>query len=254
MKRGTKLAYKLVIVDDENRIRKGMIYSFSWEQMGFQVIADFESSLQALEYIIQNPVDVLLTDIKIPIMDGLELVKKVKENFPLLECILISGYRDFEYAKSALSLGVREYIMKPFNREEVLAVFQKIRNELDHHNDNHESEKKPPLYYDKIVDTVKNYVEKNLPCATLDGAAIEAELSAGYLSKLFKHHAEMSFSDYLLACKMKRAKTLLADTRMKGYEISELVGYDNPKNFSRSFKQYYGISPREYREKGFIEL
>lgn len=242
--------YKLVVVDDENRIRDGILYSFPWNQLGYEIVADFESSLLALEYIRSNPVDVVLTDIKMPILDGVELSEKLKQMNPQIEIIFISGYRDFEYAKSAISLGVREYITKPFRREEVIGVFRRMKAELDQRNQDTKQNEEQPLYYDKIILDVKAYIHGQLTEASLEGAANEAGLSAGYLSKLFKQKTGLSFTDYLISCKMEQAAKLLTSTRMKSYEISELVGYDNPKNFSRKFREYYGISPREYREKG----
>ena len=93
----------------------------------------------------------------------------------------------------------------------------------------------------------KEYVKSNLADASLENTAVQVHLSPGYFSKLFHKITQSTFSDYLIQCRMERAGELLKDVTYKTYEISLMVGYDNPKNFSRAFKQYYKVTPREYR-------
>ena len=90
----------------------------------------------------------------------------------------------------------------------------------------------------------------SLRTATLEEAAFLTHLSSSYLSRLFRGQTGQSFSDYLLQKRMERACSMLTDARHKIYEISDAIGYDNPKNFSRAFRNYYHLSPREYREGG----
>ena len=92
----------------------------------------------------------------------------------------------------------------------------------------------------------------HLRTATLEEAAALAHLSSSYLSRLFKNQTGLSFSEYLLQRRMERSLILLNDSRNKIYEISDAIGYDNPKNFSRAFRSYYQMSPKEYREKGLF--
>jgi len=185
-------------------------------------------------------------------MDGIELAQRIISLDRQVEIVFISGFREFSYAKSAMALGIKEYITKPVNWDEFIVLFKKLKMELDK-RDSTAANVPPdsnPLYYEKIIHIVKDYVNNHLAEATLEGAALEAGLSGGYLSKIFKQRAGMNFSDYTLKCRMERAVALLGHTSLKSYEVAERLGYDNPKNFSRSFKQYYGISPREYRNKG----
>lgn len=244
------MAYRVIVVDDETKIRSGILYAFPWKQMGFEIVADFDSSLRALEYIGSNAVDVVLTDIKMPILNGVELAQKIRELGLQTEIIFISGFRDFEYAKSAIRLGARQYITKPLNRDEVIAAFLNLRTLLDSRAPPPVEQEESPLYYQRIMQVVKEHIDNHLATATLESAALAAALSSGYLSRLFKQKTGEGFSDYLLRRKMERAAVLLRDISLKTYEIAEAVGYDNPKNFSRSFKQFYGVSPREYRKEG----
>ena len=102
-------------------------------------------------------------------------------------------------------------------------------------------------YHQKLISIAKEYVKSHLADASLEDTAIQVHLSPGYFSKLFHKVTQSTFSDYLTQCRMKRAGELLKDVTYKTYEISLMVGYDNPKNFSRAFKQYYNVTPREYR-------
>lgn len=102
-------------------------------------------------------------------------------------------------------------------------------------------------YHQKLIAAAKEYVQNNLSDASLENTAVSVHLSPGYFSKLFHKITEITFSDYLTRCRMERAAELLNDISFKTYEISLMVGYDNPKNFTRAFKQYFNVTPREYR-------
>ena len=244
--------YRLVVVDDEPKILSGIVETYPWENWGYSVTGAFTNSLKALEYMKNNPVDVLLTDVYMPIMNGIELTKKVQDVHSELDVVFISGFRDFEFAKNAINLGVKQYITKPFNYNEILVTFKKIKQRLDQKQ---EGEKVPvhlcdfpPQYYDKLIIMANEYVEKNIATASLQTTSEQVGLSAGYFSKLYKEKTGYNFSDYLLKAKMYRAMQLLGDVRQRIYEVAFQVGYKNPKNFSRAFRQYFGVSPTEYRE------
>lgn len=123
--------YKLVVVDDEKAIRKGICKYIDWESMGFEVVADFEDGKETIDYIKNNEVDVVLTDIEMAEVSGLELARYIHENNLLLKTVIISGYKEFEYARKAVEYGVEHYLLKPVRLEEVSQVFAKIKNELD---------------------------------------------------------------------------------------------------------------------------
>ncbi len=105
-------------------------------------------------------------------------------------------------------------------------------------------------YYEKIISTVKNYLDTSYQDATLEQAARLVSLSPNYLSKIMKEHSDTSFSDYLLKTRMENAARMLRDIGYKQYEIAYRVGYDNPKNFSRAFHQYFNMTPTQYRNCG----
>lgn len=123
--------YKLVVVDDEKAICKGICTYIDWESMGFQVVKDFEDGKETIEYIKEYDVDVILTDIEMAEVSGLALSEFVKQHMPDIKVVIISGYKEFEYARKAVEFGVEHYLLKPVKMEEVNQVFTKIKKDLD---------------------------------------------------------------------------------------------------------------------------
>lgn len=122
--------YNLLIVDDEFVIRDGLT-SYNWEAFGFKAIGQAPNGKKALEFIKDQTVDVILTDIKMPVMDGLELSRSIHAAYPECKVIILTGYDDFNYAKSAISTNVYEYILKPIDNNNLDNVFAKLKTELD---------------------------------------------------------------------------------------------------------------------------
>lgn len=123
--------YTVIIVDDDELIRKGLEKVIRWEEMGFSVKGTFQSAVEALEYLRDHSVDVILTDIRMPQMSGLELIEGAKGYQKEIKAVIISGYGEFELAKQALVLKVEDYLLKPLGQEEVEAVFLKLKENLD---------------------------------------------------------------------------------------------------------------------------
>ena len=125
------MPYKIMLVDDEEEVRTSIIRKMDWEALGFHVVGDAENGEDALEKIHILDPDVIITDIHMPYMDGLQLAETVKEKYPGKEVVIFSGYNDFEYAKQAMKCGVTEYILKPVNSEELGEILQRIREKRD---------------------------------------------------------------------------------------------------------------------------
>ncbi len=123
--------YRIILVDDEEEVRKSIIRKIVWQSVGFTVVGDAENGEDALEKIENLEPDVVLTDIRMPYMDGLTLAEKIRQKYPSMKIVIFSGYDDFEYAKRAIKLNVTEYILKPVNVEELTAILKKIQASLD---------------------------------------------------------------------------------------------------------------------------
>lgn len=123
--------YRMMLVDDEEEVRKAMIRKMDWEALGFTVVGDAENGEDALEKLEQLEPDVVMTDIRMPYMDGLTLISRIRESYPFVKILIFSGFDDFEYAKQAIKLNVTEYILKPVNGEELAEILMRVRANLD---------------------------------------------------------------------------------------------------------------------------
>lgn len=241
----------LVIVDDEQEIRQGLARYFPWRRLGFKMVATFGNGHQALSYAAEHQPDVMICDIEMPVMNGLEMIRAIRTTSPNTTLVVLSAHKNFEYAQEAMRYGVRWYIVKPTIYDELMDTFAKIRDELASKQTDTDS---PPLDNlsadERLIEQVRQYVNRNLRTACLEEAASIVALSPNYLSRFFYGRAGEHFSKYLMRTRMERSAALLADHRNTVYAVSEMVGYSNPRNFTRSFKGYFGITPRQYRRAG----
>lgn len=123
--------YRLLLVDDEALIREGVGENVPWGELGYELAASCENGRQAWDYICTHPVDVVMTDICMPFMDGMELSSLIRRDFPHIKVLLLSGYDEFEYAKSAIKYGVEEYILKPVTSCELGDILIELGKKLD---------------------------------------------------------------------------------------------------------------------------
>ena len=123
--------YRIILVDDEEEVRKGIIRKIDWSSLGFEVVGDAENGAEALERIEQLEPEVVMTDIRMPFMDGLTLTEKIRQKYPSMKVLIFSGFDDFEYAQQAIKLNVTEYILKPVNVEELSEILRRVKQNLD---------------------------------------------------------------------------------------------------------------------------
>ncbi|RAV22300.1 response regulator transcription factor [Paenibacillus contaminans] len=247
--------YKLLLVDDEYEIRTGLCNFFPWDEIGFEVAGQAEHGKQALDFVQNHAVDVILCDIKMPVMTGIELAEELQKQKSKIKIIFFSGHRDFEYAQKALSFGVKSYVVKSTKFSELVNVFKKVKDELDQEAHTAEpSAKEIPEeaeeaqnFYDRVILTIKNHIKEHYKDVELDDVAKLVHMHPNYVSKLFKKQTGQNFSDYLLSVRMEKAVELLKDIRYRTFDVSAILGYSNVKNFTRTFKSYYGKSPRAFR-------
>ena len=135
--------YTLLIADDEPLIRNGVKKIIDWESLGFSEIFLAEDGQEALDIIRKNHVDLVLTDIVMPFMDGLTLCKLVKKELPDIKIVILSGYDDFNYAKQAINIGVEDYLLKPITKNAFIERLEEIHNRYEH-------EKTQKEYYEKF--------------------------------------------------------------------------------------------------------
>ena len=155
--------YSLIIVEDDDSIRSGLVHLFPWEDCGFVIAGEFSNGKSAWNFLEVHPeVNAVLTDVRMPVMDGLELARQIYENKPELPVFLISGFQDFTYAQRAIHYNVRDFFIKPVKHHSLMLAFLKLKEELDKLQFPDSSAGPVNQYYDQIIRTVKAYVTETI--------------------------------------------------------------------------------------------
>ena len=192
--------------------------------------------------------DIIIIDIKMPVMNGLEVCKYVYETCPEIQVILLTAYSDFEYAKTAIKYSACEYVLKVSIMEELPKAVKKAIGKLEKYQktiEKTEREDSGTLYYQ-----IEQYIERNYQSKiSLDEIAEALHANRSYLSRLYKNKTGVNLFDAILYRRIEAAKEYLLHTDMKTYEISEAVGFEDAGYFSKMFKRKTGVSPKEYRKK-----
>ncbi|BFT74299.1 response regulator [Paenibacillus sp. P36] len=344
---------RTVIIEDEALIRKSLSKLVSESSLGFDVIGEGANGVEGFDLVKSARPDLLITDIKMPQMNGLDLIKNIKSLGIHCEFIILSGYSDFSFAQEAIHYGVSDYLLKPIRPEQLRQTLHKVKVEVEKHqidlneysewllycteeaknmahfiwnvnetevmktiddfnkkwierqgvnsqykvrsiellsriysclcNDfgakRFDYDNKLTILFEKsreevqalnklIISTwlqavreTRNYgahlsikqvtafIENNYKNSelSLQMVADQVKLSVPYLSQVFKQSTGISFSQYLIQTRMEKAKQLLSEPDCKAYEIPDHIGYTDYPHFTKSFKKYFGISPREFR-------
>jgi two-component system response regulator YesN len=165
--RGWRTMYKLVLVDDEEIVRRGLRYFLDWESLGFQIAADFEDGKETIDYLKNHEVDIVLSDIRMAEINGIQLAKHIYENYPQTRVIIISGYKDFEYAQQAIAYNVENYLLKPTKYDEIMEVFQNLKHKLDHKKSTHIQQQQQSVRYDELLPLLKEQFYTDLVMGAL---------------------------------------------------------------------------------------
>ncbi|MEG1157744.1 MAG: response regulator, partial [Christensenellaceae bacterium] len=123
--------YRILIVDDEPIVRRGIKKSVNWNELDIEMVAEAENGVEALEQVISNQPDIILLDICMPRMDGLEFASIVKKKYPQIRIVIITGFHDFEYARTALRMGIDDYILKPITKEDVVRIIKEQLEKIE---------------------------------------------------------------------------------------------------------------------------
>lgn len=249
----------IVIVDDEPRTRQGLQRTLeSWNNGEFTILTA-ESGEDVLRIAEEKKIHILLSDIRMPEMTGLQLLKTLKEKGIAPVVIIISAYSEFEYAQEALRLGVVNYLLKPIGKKKLIEAVEEAVKIMEKQVRAGMIEK---LVDEKLVDTnnkvdsVKDtirkaisYIDQHLKDEfTLKDVAAHVHLNSSYFSVLFKDQVNMNFSEYVTRRRIQRAKELVITTNLPINEIAEEAGYKTSKYFIKIFKEIEGMTPSVYRK------
>lgn len=165
--------YKLLLVDDEEEVRNAIYKKIAWEQYGFDIIGAVENGKEALEVAEKVIPDVIITDIKMPFMDGMQLSTVIKEKYPTTKIIVLTGFDEFEYAQKAIKLNVLEYLLKPISADELINILLKIKNQFDKEMEEKKNIQYLKEYYRKSIPILKEKFLTSIITSTLEKEEIE---------------------------------------------------------------------------------
>ena len=260
---------KVIIVDDELPIRESL-KMFPWEKYGYYLVGEAKNGFEALELCINVMPDIVLTDIVMPNMNGLDFIRNLKTINPLAQIILITMYDEFEYAVEALRLGAKEYLLKGvYTEQDLVDALNRAKNDLnlvkhinnkkynlDYSSKDNDNNKKTSnvnileitddfrFEIKKAIDYINQNLDKNISIKCI---AEQVGYSPNYFSYLFKKVTGYSVKDYIFNARMKKAIYLLKFSNMKIYEIAEKVGIPNYRYFTAIFSKHFGQCPSYFR-------
>lgn len=236
----------IVIVDDEPKIRNGLSRLLDGRG-NWHVTGTYADGMDALKNMAFRRPDVIITDIRMPEVNGLDMIDRMRETDRDAYIIILSGYSDFGFAQRAIELGVTRYLTKPTKKRELLGVLEEIERRLPGEQKGEEEKKEVTnLMVQKAMDYIAlNYSGK----ISLKEIAQELYLSPNYLSELFKRHTGKNISEYITQFRLEKARRYLQQPEYKIGDVAELVGFSDQRYFSSMFKRRYGMTPNEYRNR-----
>lgn len=165
--------YTLLLVDDEEEVTQIIAKKVKWNELGFSVVGHANNGLKALEMLEEIQPDVVMTDIRMPYMDGLELCGQIREKYPATKLVLFTGFDDFEYAKEAVHLEIEEYILKPINANELSECLKRLKNVLDKEREEKLNVRKLEQYYTDSLPVLQT----NFFCSFVEGRISDSEIN-----------------------------------------------------------------------------
>jgi two-component system response regulator YesN len=241
--------YDILICDDEPTIRNGLKHLIESGSMKLNVAGTASNGFEACRLIKELKPEVVLIDINMPGLTGLEVMREVSVHAPFTKFIIVSGYDEFQYAQQAIQLKAFDYLLKPIDKNNLFVVIEKACSCAA-------KEKKayavyPALENLNIADETVDYIYKNYADSELSLSSISKKLhvSESYLTRIIKKKTNMSFSELLTKLRMEEAISLiLSDCSISSLNLSEKTGYKSQHYFCKVFKSYTGMTPTEYRK------
>jgi len=250
---------KAMVIDDEEPIRLGIVKILSKYPGELEVVGQHPNGLEAMLQLSgmgQDELDVIITDIEMPMMDGLKFTELAKSKFPNLCIIMLSGYNDFEYARSSMRAGATDYLLKPVDKVEVFRLLDGCEERKRAANAARAGEASPLTdghsagpEQESAADRVRKLIDREYNHdIDLKYIADKVGFNASYISKVFSRECGETITDYLNRIRIAKAKQFLRDhPALKVYEVAHLVGYGDKIYFQKLFKRMVGATPLEYR-------
>lgn len=258
----------LLIADDEYVIRTGLC-SLDWSSVGIQNVYSAENGVEARDCLEKEQVDLLISDIRMPGLTGLELAAYLRQYAKETLVIILTGFGEFEYAQEALRSQVFEYLLKPVNPEELLAaahravqwqkqmkyqhhVMREYENGVGSCGTKEQILKSFGRMNPQVAAILEELADKYCHDITLAGLAKEHHFTSIYLSRLIKKETGYGFTDLITAIRLMNVLDLLQEEKVKIGNICERTGFRDQRYFSQVFRRVFGCTPGEYKKQGSI--
>lgn len=263
--------FALIIAEDEELFRKELSTATDWEKFGFMLIGAAQDGGEALELVRSARPDAVITDVRMPGLDGLGLLAAIQDlpegNRPFV--LILSGHSEFEYARTAMRLGAFDYLMKPLDDAELEATMTRLAQALAERSrrkalDEVAAADPAIAFFTEYApsgprDAADSYVERAvagiqdryLMDLSAEDVAAPMGISGGHLARIFKARTGLTFAEYLTSYRIKRACELLRDPTIRVGEVADMVGYLDQRHFSHIFRKYVGTTPTGFREGHF---
>lgn len=253
--------FKVLLVEDEDVIRKGIRYSIPWEEYGCTVVGEARNGVEGKQLIDELNPDIVIADIEMPVMNGLEMIAATKFQSDYV-AILLTGYSYFEYAREAIKIGVSDYVLKPLNQEEFLEALTRATLEcrnialLRQQSEDMAELKNLSLFsaltpeepLDPLASVILEYIAEHYEQKiSLSDISAEVHYSERYINQRFQKAVGTTVIEYLNRYRLQKALQLLKESSLPIAEIGVLCGVGDYKYFNYAFKKYVGCTPKEYR-------
>lgn len=242
---------RVCVIEDETIIRNGLIRSVDWDSLGCKVVGVASNGVEGFKLIEKEMPDIIILDINMPLMNGIELLEKLPKN--TYAVIIISGHTEFNFAKKAIDFGVSEYLLKPLDIEELERSLIRAKQQIEMLKRYHEATPNTPNYSaldHGPVDSVSlnlalKYIEQNyMKKITMDDLKGVTNKSINSITNRFQKYLNMTFNEYLTRYRIQKALELMESREYHLYEIADKVGFSDYKYFNQVFKKIMNTSPK----------
>lgn len=244
---------KVLVVDDEAVVRRGIALGVDWASMGCVVVGEAANGEEGLLAAERYSPNLVITDIRMPKLDGIEMLRELRRRGCRAHVIILTAYSDFEYARSALQLDADDYLLKPFQDNELILAVERIRQKEQEQGELSVIDTLALEKGDKSRYVLKalEYISEHYADGGINITEIAQHLgvSEGHLSHVFKKETNYTVVGYLTRYRIHMALKLLRDCRYKIYEVADMVGYKDVTYFGSTFKKLTGLSPSEYQDR-----
>lgn len=246
--------YEVVLVDDDVIVIEFLKKVIPWLDYGYQVTASFQDSNEALVFMQENPFDVLITDIGMPKLNGIELIEQLKKSNINSYNVILSCHDEFTFAQQAIKLEAYDYILKESMEENnIMALLERLKNKLDQERTTNNQQVIVTRLLERSTrneDVLKaqNYVHTHLTeKISLTEVAAHLHLNSSYFSRMYKKETGEGFVEFVTRVKMEKALELLDQSIKSVEQIAYELGFESKSYFLKTFKRFYGLSPKSYK-------